>query len=391
MERENMVEPTQYMPTTKYIIKAKFEVDGVVEKPDVIGAIFGQTEGLFGPDLDLRELQKSGRIGRIEIEIDSKRDKTTGTIVIPSSLDKASTAIIAAAIESVDRIGPCNARVTLEKVGDLREEKRKAIMNKAKEILQKWIIEASPSTEEILKEVSEAVRTAEIVSYGPEELPAGPEVAESSSIIIVEGRADVLNLLKCGIKNAIAIEGTSIPETIIELCKNKEVTAFLDGDRAGDLILRELMQVADIDYVARAPSGKEVEELAPKEILKSLRDKIPIEELRAEKVFKPKLALPNKVIEAAHQLKGTLEAVIFDEAANEVARIPVSELAEKLSQMEGANIVLFDGVITQRLLDIAEEKKIKYVIGDRMSEIAKRPLSVKLATISNILGTDQSI
>src|SRR6266705_3093791 len=111
-----MVEPSQYASTTKYIVKAKFDVQGVVEKPDVVGAVFGQTEGLFGPDLDLRELQKSGRIGRIEINLDSKHDKTAGSIVIPSSLDKVSTAIIAAAIESVDRIGPAKQRLALRRL-----------------------------------------------------------------------------------------------------------------------------------------------------------------------------------------------------------------------------------------------------------------------------------
>ena len=72
--------------TPKYVIKASFEVEGVVEQPDVIGAIFGQTEGLFGPELDLHALQKSGRIGRIEIEMETKQDKTTGSIMVPTSL-----------------------------------------------------------------------------------------------------------------------------------------------------------------------------------------------------------------------------------------------------------------------------------------------------------------
>src|SRR6266567_3714002 len=204
-----MVEPSQYASTTKYIVKAKFDVQGVVEKPDVVGAVFGQTEGLFGPDLDLRDLQKSGRIGRIEINLDSAKDKTSGAIIIPSSLDKVSTAIIAAAIESVDRIGPCEARIFLEKV----------------------------------KEVAGSLRGVDVISYGPEQLPAGPEV-ESGSLILVEGRADVILLMKCGIKNVIALNGTKVPETIIKLTKDKEVTAFLDGDRAGDLILKELTQVA---------------------------------------------------------------------------------------------------------------------------------------------------
>src|SRR5256886_1237111 len=274
-----MVEPSQYASTTKYVVKAKFDVQGVVEKPDVVGAVFGQTEGLFGPDLDLRELQKSGRIGRIEINLDSKRDKTTGSIVIPSSLDKVSTAIIAAAIESVDRIGPCEAKITLEKVEDVREEKRNAILTKAKDILRKWVVESSPSTEEVVKEVASSLRGVDLIEYGPEKLPAGPEV-ESGSLIVVEGRADVILLMKVGIKNVVALNGTKVPDTIIKLTKDKEVTAFLDGDRAGDLILKELQQVADIDYVARAPYGREVEELTPKEVLRLLRERVPINQAR---------------------------------------------------------------------------------------------------------------
>ena len=376
---------SQYTPTTKYVVLAAFEVEGVVEKPDVIGAIFGQTEGLFGPDLDLRELQKSGRVGRIEIQLESRQDKTTGTIMIPSSLDKVSTAIIAAAIESVDRIGPCMAKVTLQKVEDVREEKRKLILDKAKDILKKWVIEGSPSTDEMVKEVSGAIRSAEIVEFGPDKLPAGPDVQSSGTIIVVEGRADVLNLLRCGIKNAVAIEGTKIPQTIISLCKNKQVTAFLDGDRGGDLILKELDQVAELDYLTRAPAGKEVEELTPKEIMKALRDRIPHGAPKPEaKPSIPKTTFPEPLLQKIQELKGTLEAAVFDESGKEVAHLPVSELANQLPTIEAPHTLVFDGVITQRILDLADQKKIKYVVGDRLSEIAKKPADVKVLTMSEI-------
>jgi DNA primase len=378
---------SQYAPTTKYVVLAAFEVEGVVEKPDVIGAIFGQTEGLFGPDLDLRELQKSGRVGRIEIQLESKHDKTTGTIMIPSSLDKVSTAIIAAAIESVDRIGPCTAKVTLEKVEDVREEKRKLILDKAKDILKKWVIEGSPSTDEMVKEVGGAIRSAEIVEFGPDKLPAGPEVQSSGSIIIVEGRADVLNLLRCGIKNTVAIEGTKIPQSIMALCKNKEVTAFLDGDRGGDLILKELDQVTELDYLTRAPAGKEVEELTPKEIMKALRDRVPHGAPKPEaKPTIAKAALPEGIMQKAQELKGTLEAAVFDEAGKEIARLPVSELANQLATIEAPATLVFDGVITQRILDLAEQKRIKYVLGDRLSEVAKKPSDIMVLTMSELGG-----
>jgi DNA primase len=378
---------SQYAPTTKYVVSAAFEVEGVVEKPDVIGAIFGQTEGLFGPDLDLRELQKSGRVGRIEIQLESKHDKTNGTIMIPSSLDKVSTAIIAAAIESVDRIGPCTAKVTLQKVEDVREEKRKLILDKAKDILKKWVIEGSPSTDEMVKEVGGAIRSAEIMEFGPDKLPAGPEVQSSGSIIVVEGRADVLNLLRCGIKNAVAIEGTKIPQTIITLCKNKEVTAFLDGDRGGDLILKELDQVTELDYLTRAPAGKEVEELTPKEIMKALRDRAAHGAPKPEpKPAATRTVLPEAVVQKAQELKGTLEAAVFDESGKEIAHLPVSELANQLPTIEAPHTLIFDGVITQRILDIADQKRIKYVLGDRLSEIAKKPSDVMVLTMSELGG-----
>ena len=373
-----MQETGKFTPTTKYIIKAKFDVEGVVEKPDVIGAIFGQTEGLFGPDLDLRELQKSGRLGRIGIKLESKNDRTTGEITIPSSLDKTSTAIIAAAVESVDRIGPCNAKILLEPVHDERDQKREMIKLKAKQILKGWIVEATPSTDEVIQEISDSVRPAEISKFGSEELPAGPEVAITGSIIVVEGRADVINLLKCGIKNAIGINGT-----IIELCKNKEITAFLDGDRGGDLILKELTQVAELDYVARAPPRKEVEDLTPKEIMRCLREKVQAgnKQTTVRSMAPPQ---PQFIVHAVNTLKETLEAIIFDEKGTETNRIPVSELAEKLKGSKGAHAVVFDGIITQRLLDIAEEKKISIVVGDRISNIAKKPVDLKILTFSDI-------
>ena len=371
--------------TIKYVIRARFEIDGVVEKPDVIGAVFGQTEGLFGPDLDLRELQKSGRIGRIEIELQSKRDKTTGKILIPTSLDRVSTAIIAASLETINRVGPCAAKVILEKIEDVREAKRRTIIERAKEILRKWTIETLPSTEEIYREVAETLRWAKVEKYGPEELSAGPEIDSAKEIIIVEGRADVINLLKCGIQNVIAVEGAKIPETIIKLCKEKEATALLDGDRGGDLILKELLQVTSIRYVARAPSGKEVEELTCKEIFDALERKVPVEEL-----FKRRgrvgiaVAVPKKVAEIVKDLEGTLEAVLLNDKMEEIAKLPVSELAEKLQQMDGVDTIVFDGVITQRLVDIALDKKVKCLVAARISDVVKRPLNLQLITFNEI-------
>ncbi|MCL6578578.1 MAG: DNA primase [Candidatus Bathyarchaeota archaeon] len=371
--------------TIKYVIHAKFEIEGVVEKPDVIGAVFGQTEGLFGPELDLRELQKSGRIGRIEIDLHSKNDKTTGSITIPTSMDRVSTALIAASIESINRVGPCAAKVTLEKIEDVREARRKIIIDRAKEILHKWTIESMPSVDEVFKEIAETLKIAKVEKYGPDELSAGPEVDSSKEIIVVEGRADVINLMRCGLLNVIALEGAKVPETIKKLTREKESTAFLDGDRGGDLILKELLQVANVKYIARAPRGKEVEELNCKEIFDALEAKVPIEEVyKPPKREKPKIEVPKEIAQITKELEGTLEAVLLNEKLEQIERLPVSQLAERLQQMEGVDTVVFDGIITQRIVDMASEKNVKNIIASRISEAVKSPLSVQLMTFSEI-------
>ncbi|MCL4336426.1 MAG: DNA primase DnaG, partial [Candidatus Thermoplasmatota archaeon] len=263
---------------TKYLIKAKISTDGVVEKPDVVGAIFGQTEGLLGEELDLRDLQKSGKIGRIEVEIDSKKGRTEGYVLIPSGLDQVESSILAASLETIDRIGPCKAKVEVESLEDVRIQKRHKIVERAEELYKKMSDSGKSVSESIVASVREEVEKGEITSYGEEKLPAGPAVKDSDSIIVVEGRSDILNLLRYGIKNTIAVQGTNIPKTVQKLSRERTVTVFLDGDRGGDLILKEMLQVAEIDFVARAPPGTEVEELTYKQIVKALRYKTPIDQ-----------------------------------------------------------------------------------------------------------------
>jgi len=389
--------------TTKYMIRAHIKAEGVVEKPDVIGAIFGQTEGLLGEELDLRDLQKSARVGRIEVEIEQKNGKSEGTILLPTSLDKVETAILAAALESVDRVGPCKAKVTIEKIEDVRVAKRKKVIERAKQLLSQIIEESREEGESISESVRQAVQAEEIVAYGPDKCPAGPDIDKSDSIIIVEGRRDVLNLLKHGIRNAIAVEGTSIPKTIIDLSKEKITTAFVDGDRGGELILRELLQVAEVDFVARAPPTREVEELPYKLIMKALKNKIPAEqyaemynieikrkekpeeevkeEKKEEKEEKMILSDEQKrYMEILDEITGTLKAVLLDKDGKEIKKIPVRELTDELKKTNNIQAVVFDGVITQRLLDIASDRGVSVIVGTKMGNVIKKPTSVKILT-----------
>ncbi|WP_115862985.1 DNA primase DnaG [Halorussus litoreus] len=262
--------------TAKYVIRADITADGVVERSDVVGAVFGQTEGLLGDDLDLRDLQQSSKLGRIDVDVDSENGQSFGTITIASSLDKVETSILAAALETISRVGPCRATVSVASIEDVRAAKRRTVVDRAKELLSESFDEDVMTSREIMEEVRQSVRVEDIVDY--EGLPAGPRAETSDAIVVVEGRADVLNLLRYGVKNAVAVEGTNVPDAASELTQNRTVTVFLDDDRGGDLIRKELSQVGDIDYVAFAPAGKSVEDLSRHEVMSALRSKRPFEE-----------------------------------------------------------------------------------------------------------------
>ncbi|MEW6328615.1 MAG: DNA primase DnaG [Candidatus Micrarchaeota archaeon] len=416
-----------YIDTVKYVVYANMEIGGMVEKPDVVGAVFGQTEGLLGDELDLRELQKNGRIGRIEVDIQARSGRSIGRILLPSSLDMVETSILAAALETVDRVGPCDAKINVEKIEDTRNVKRKAVIDRAKNLLKTLLANEIPESREISDMVRQEVKIAEINEYGPEKLPCGPNIATYESIVIVEGRADVLNLLKNDINNVIAVGGANVPRTIAALCREKEVTLFLDGDRGGDIILRELTNVADVDYVARAPYGKEVEELTRKEIIKCLRSRVPIEQVegvakrqreqserpererreRAETIAdiakepaqsrvqqtlqttpsqqaeqetttagEPPPALMNSL----NELENTLRARLYDEQLNLKSEIPVRDLIRNLGEGEGGvHAIVLDGIITQRLVDLSESKNVKILVGVKLGNVFRKSEKVMVA------------
>jgi len=378
-----------YINVVKYLIEGTVEVDGIVEKSDVVGAIFGQTEGLLGSELDLRELQKSGRIGRIEVDIKTKMGKSFGPLTLASSLDKFQTATLAAALETVDRVGPCEARVRINKIEDTRADKRDYVVGRAKELLNLLSTEEIPDSREISNKLRSAVSKEKLRFFGPEKLPCGPDIEKQKEIIVVEGRADVLNMLRSGITNVVALKGSTIPKTVAELTKRKITTAFVDGDRGGDIIVKQLSELGKIDYVAKAPDGKEVEELTQKEILKQLKNKVPIGEFlsrlnsasrrgrskqahfvaRKETTTAPPRDTPD-LTKIYEKIKGTLKAVLVD--GDKTIEVGVAEMVNKINKQKKLDAVVFDGIITQRLVDLADEKGIKTLVGLKKAKIAGR-------------------
>ncbi len=461
------IDPT----TTKYVVRARIQADGIIEKPDVVGAIFGQTEGLLGEDMDLRDLQKSGRIGRIEAQVTSHQGRSSGEIMVPSSLDQIETAILAASLETIDRVGPCKSRIEVQAIEDVREVKKRQIAERAKVLLKALVEHTAQAGGDIAEEVRRAVVVEEIVAYGEDKLPAGPNVQSSDAIIVVEGRSDVLNLLRHGVKNAIAVEGTHVPQTIIDASKEKVVTAFVDGDRGGELILRELLQVAEVDFICRAPRSHEVEELTQKQLMKALKDKIPADQFtelygvgsrsqergrdrngdrgrdrrrgrgrggardfdprrrerggrggpsRRDRDAEPKETsepgiedtgesgdkaepVPAEEPESEpspaegasgiefngeqkglarrlRELMGAQKAALVEETGA-VREVPLSDLATAMeSASDKTRSVVFDGIISQRILDLAQKNRIKTVVGVRRGQIVKSPLGVEVFT-----------
>lgn len=315
----------------KYNIVADFVAEGPFQKPDVIGALFGQTEGLLGADMELRELQKEGKLGRIEVNLETVDGKTHGEITIPTALDKTESTIIAASLETIDKIGPTDAKITIRSIDDVRGSKRDYIMERAKQLLANIQNEGSDSTE-MQNELRESTRVAKVVSYGPEGLAAGPDVETSKEVIVVEGRADVMNLLKYGIKNAVGMQGTRFPKSIATLSETKELTLFVDGDRGGKLIAQNVHENAKLAYVTTAPDGKEVEELAGKEILQALRKKV-----TAEEYFGGATRLSRPV--ASRVAEPEAEEVVV---RREIRDDDISKLRELSSEIKGKNVLVLN-------------------------------------------------
>ena len=259
--------------TAKYLVHADITAEGVVERSDVVGAVFGQTEGLLGDELDLRQLRDSAKVGRIDVEIDSENGQSFGQVTIATSLDQVETAILGAALETIDRVGPCRSAIEVRRIEDVRAARRREVVERAKTLLTEAFDDSVRSSRDLVEEVREAVRVEDVTAH--EGLPAGPNVADSDAVVVVEGRADVLTLLRYGIKNAVAVEGTDVPDAVADLSRERTLTAFLDGDRGGELILKELAQVGSVDHVAFAPEGRSVEDLARREVMAALREKVP--------------------------------------------------------------------------------------------------------------------
>ncbi len=352
----------------KYMIYASFRAEGPLEKPDVIGALFGQTEGLLGADLEMRELQKEGKIGRIEVSLETVDGKSIGEITVPTALDKSETTLIAAALETIDRIGPTEAEIKITKIEDVRGSKRDFILERAKKLLAG--LEEGGEFGEMSKTLKENSRVAKLQEYGDERLPAG-DLSERE-VIVVEGRADVVNLLKNRVNNVIGMNGTKLPAEIAKLGKEKELTLFIDGDRGGKLIAKNVIENARVAFVAIAPDGKEVEELTGKEILLSLRKKVPVnvflnKERNNYDYEKSEIKVNSSEVKSSlrriyEKINGTKEAAMIDFNLDVIRIVSSREISKSVeNSTKEIFAVVVDGNATSTLINICDERGISYL------------------------------
>ena len=363
----------------KYVIHATIKADGTVARKDVVGAIFGQTEGLLGEDLQLRKLQRTGRIGHVDVNLNNNKGRVKGEIIMTSSIDQVSTAVIGAALETIDRIGPCKAIIRVQRIENVNSAKRDTVIDRAKSLLMGMIESGADESKNILEEVRSVLTVDTETEISG--MTAGPNVKASEAIIIVEGRNDVRNLLKFGIKNSIATMGSGIKPELIELASQKKsVTAFLDGDRGGRLLLMEISGSLgkSLTHVAMAPQSREVEHLEGKVVTKCLNQKEAankaVSRITAElaKEDDASVGRGSAALEAPDEVKGwadkmdglkTNSAVIILEDGSATDPVGARKLEEALAEAEGAQGLVFAGKVTDRIFDLASGAGIGNVLG----------------------------
>ena len=367
----------------KYLIKADLKVNGNVQRKDIIGAIMGQTEGLLGDELELRKLQRTARIGHVDVEVKSSGGKVNGEILIPSSMDNVETAIIASSLETIDRIGPCAAKITVKEIQDVRSTKVNAVIDRAKDLLLVMVNSGDAATKTVIEEVRSVLTVGTAKNFHG--LTCGPNVETSDSLIIVEGRNDVRNLLNFGVKNAISCDGAgTIKQELLDLAATKEnVILAIDGDRGGEMLFRQLNETMKIDFVAQAPVGQEWELLPQKTATKCLSQKMETAKFAAKLPEDEPSEDADAWLEdapAEEQAEAPAEVHeyfdhIADLKANNAVFVNVdgtvsdavgpSKLAAAAEDADGAVAIVFNGAVSDRILDIASEAAIETVVGTK--------------------------
>ena len=309
--------------------------------------------------------------------------------MVPTALDQSETRLLTPYLYTVVWCVPCFSRIEVVKIFSVRGSKREYIIERAKKLMRN--IDGSTDSRIISNEIKESAKMAEIQEYGKNKLPSGN--LSGKEVIVVEGRADVLNLMRNNVNNVIAMNGTKLPDEIKELSKDKEIILFVDGDRGGKLIVRNVVDNARIKYIAVAPDGKEVEELTGKEIYMNLRKKIPTEDFFSkgkssrsfseekeeatkfneeikEQIEKIKLdeQTKDKIKEIYKKTKKSGGVILLDNKFNEIQNVSLRNLGRILRNKEQKpSMIIIDGTVTNSIIKSAEELNVQIIAAKNFS------------------------
>ncbi|MEK6817450.1 MAG: hypothetical protein AABX80_01485, partial [Nanoarchaeota archaeon] len=163
----------------------------------------------------------------------------------------------------------------------------------------------------------------------------------------------------------------------------------VDGDRGGKLIIQNVLDNAEVKDIAIAPDGKEVEELAGKEVLMCLRRTIPVKEYLAKGYFPreenksknleeavEKIELneekKSKLKELSKNNRGEGKAIILDSELNEIKTISTKGFGLALEKIKEPKIIIIDGVVTKNILLDAEEAGCQIIVANNFAATSNK-------------------
>ncbi len=83
-------------------------------------------------------------------------------------------------------------------------------------------------------------------------------------------------------------------------------------------------------------------------------------------------------------VKESFKAILFGSDQKVLVECGVADLAKTLESQDSVDAVIFDGVVTQRLVDVANSKKVKLLIGAAKTDIEKKPATMKVDTFDDV-------
>ena len=115
----------------------------------------------------------------------------------------------------------------------------------------------------------------------------------------------------------------------------------------------------------------------------SRRESAPSDTFR-KPVKKEVVSVDDEYIKKIGEIKEAFKAVLFNADKEIVAECGVAELAKKLDELDTVSTIVFDGVITQRLVDSAVKKSTRLIIGAAVADIENKTNGLQIVTFEDL-------